>query len=112
MFTRTNTTLITKKGAVRTTSRRVSGRHHQVIPKRSTGKTATDALLSIANTNAARLRQYRRSAASEKERDGTCTRDSAFRYHRIDKRKNSIASRFFRCVIQATDSTLTGCTAN
>ncbi len=37
---------------------------------------------------------------------------SAFRYHKIDNRKNNIAIMFFRCEIQATDSTFTGCTAN
>ncbi len=36
---------------------------------------------------------------------------SVLRYHKIDKRKNNIAIRFFRCAIQATDSTFTGCTA-
>ena len=36
---------------------------------------------------------------------------AAFKYHRIDSRKNNIAMMFFRCEIQATDSTFTGCTA-
>ena len=36
---------------------------------------------------------------------------SAFKYHKIDNRKNNIAIMFFRCAIQATDSTFTGCTA-
>ena len=35
---------------------------------------------------------------------------SNFKYHRIDNRKNNIAIMFFRCEIQATDSTFTGCT--
>ncbi len=33
-----------------------------------------------------------------------------FKYHRIDNRKNNIAIMFFRCAIQATDSTFTGWT--
>ncbi len=36
---------------------------------------------------------------------------SAFIYHRIDNRKNSIAIVSFRWEIHATDSTFTGCTA-
>ena len=36
---------------------------------------------------------------------------SAFRYHRIDNRKNNIDIMFLRCAIQATDSTFTGCRA-
>ena len=36
---------------------------------------------------------------------------SAFKYHKIDNRKNIMAIRFFRWAIQATDSTFTGCTA-
>ena len=38
-------------------------------------------------------------------------RISAFTYHRIESRKNSIERVFFRCAIQATDSTFTGCRA-
>ena len=33
------------------------------------------------------------------------------KYHKIVSRKNSMAIRFFRCAIQATDSTFTGCKA-
>ena len=38
-------------------------------------------------------------------------RISAFTYHRIESRKNSMERVFFRCAIQATDSTFTGCRA-
>src|SRR5262249_54146102 len=37
---------------------------------------------------------------------------STWRKHHIDNKKNSSANRFFCCDIHATDSTLTGCTAN
>ena len=36
------------------------GRSHQAIPSSNTGKITADPLLSIANTNAARLNQYQK----------------------------------------------------
>ena len=43
------------------------GRSHQTIPNSNTGKTATDPLLSIAKTNAARLSQYQSERSGEME---------------------------------------------
>ena len=97
------------------------GYNHQTMPSNSAGITATEPLLSIANTNVARLSQYQRKqwevdsgqwavpclAATRRGADLT-----KFKYHNIDNKKNNIAIMFFRCAIQATDCTFTGCNAN
>ena len=55
---------------------------------------------------------FSRSLGPAWERAGAmptiAVRMSDLRYHRIDNRKNSIERVFFRCAIQATDSTFTG----
>ncbi len=70
MFTATSTIATGKNGATRRRSHRVSGRSHQTIPNNNTGNTATDPLLSMANTNAARLRLYQRKAPGCRNRSG------------------------------------------
>ena len=60
MFTPANTAATRKNGAISIKSHVSQVRRHQKIPSSSTGKTATDPLLSIANTNAARLSQYQK----------------------------------------------------
>ncbi|MGD0382724.1 MAG: hypothetical protein ABSA77_04315, partial [Thermoguttaceae bacterium] len=114
---------MTKKGRIHAKSRRLKGLSHQTIPNNSTGKTAADPLLSIANKNAARLSQYqgKRWAVDGGQWAVSCSRGppwertgamptftvgmAAFKYHKIDNWRNSIAVRFFREEIQATDST-------
>ena len=60
MFTAVSAAAIAKNGRTRRKSRKRNGRSHQMITRSSTGETATEPLLSIANTNAARLNQYQR----------------------------------------------------
>src|SRR4029453_3879839 len=83
-----------------------------VVPSRMTGKIATDPLLSMARTKAARLVQYHASVGRGVGWPRAGGRLSSRRYASMEARQNSSASRFLRCAIHATDSTLTGCTAN
>src|SRR5439155_5323207 len=89
----------TKNGAVRTKSLCRKGRIHSTTSKRSSGKTATDTLLSIAKTKAVRLSQYLQSCVQPRAGRG---RNSLSTKSSIADRKNDIARRFLRCVIQAT----------
>src|ERR687889_763237 len=59
MFTAVRTKATAKNGAVRITSARVTiPRRHQINSSRIPGRIATEPLLNIASTNAARLIQY------------------------------------------------------
>src|SRR5580693_3817890 len=95
------------------------------------GRMATEPLLNMESTKAAKLSQYH---AQRLDRLGGpdvvwCARDppagmappfprvlaaglsdpnSCFRYKRTDRRKKRRDSVFLRCAIQATDSTFTG----
>ncbi len=132
IFTAVNAMATAKNGAIPHQVPPCPGRSHQAIPNRNTGNTATDALLSIANTNAARLSQYQRkqwevdsgqwavfwlivfclAAGGHHSENGRRESLTNFKYHKIDNSKNNIAIIFFRCEIQATDCTFTGCNAN
>ncbi len=121
-----NATATAKKGKIRSRSHLVRGRCHKTIPSSNTGRIATDPLLNMAKTKAKKLSQCQSgewrdegggwdSHAPLRESAGAMPTLApgmpAFRYHRIDSRKNSTANMSFLCEIQATDSTFTGCRA-
>src|SRR5258708_7762852 len=97
-----------KNGVIRAKSHFVTGLRHQTINSNTTGKTATEPLLSIAKMNATRQSPSQTFSARRDVPLTEVRRSSAFTNDNIESRKNSIANIFFRCAIQATDSTLTG----
>src|SRR5262249_34675944 len=85
----------------------------------TSGKIATDPLLSMAIKNATRLSQYQRSSRPSNTLLLDCFSlhaaslaancfASLFKYHQIETRKKNIDNTFWRCEIQATLSTFTG----
>src|SRR5262245_36578407 len=104
-----------KNGSTYTTSTRFSlPCCHQTRPSRSKGIGATTVLLSNARRKVSSARPYHRHEeewddGQDGSADPTGDRHSATQ-ERLARKKN-IARTFFPSAIQATDSTLTGCTA-
>src|SRR6266496_3405084 len=107
-----------KNGAVATMSvQLIRSRFHHAITSSTSGRIATEPLLSIANKNVNRPSQYHRSGVGKRAPELDVARAAADlssnrRYDQIDKREKHSESKFFRCTIQATDSTLTAWMAN
>src|SRR5438477_12282915 len=91
----------------------IAPRRHQAFPRSTNGSIATVGLLNIASTNSPRERKYGKRGSVGVGVWGSVgvSASSNQRYARMLARKNSMDRVFFCSVIQATEATLTGWTA-